>query len=132
MAFTDENFAKVEAAAAILFGAMGLPEVRYPDGTEIAPQLEMRRDSGSTPACARSGPFHTRRAPRRPPRRAEIDLVILRESTEGLFASRGKGEVIEDDQARDTKVITRATPSGCSTSPSGSPSAAASAARRAG
>ena len=38
-AFSDENFKKVAAADAILFGAMGLPEVRYPDGTEIAPHL---------------------------------------------------------------------------------------------
>ena len=31
-----------ERADAILFGAMGLPDVRYPDGTEIAPQLTLR------------------------------------------------------------------------------------------
>ena len=43
-AFSDENFKKTEAADAILFGAMGLPDVRYADGTEIAPHLEMRRD----------------------------------------------------------------------------------------
>ena len=42
-ALSDENFRKAEAADAILFGAMGLPDVRYPDGTEIAPHLEMRR-----------------------------------------------------------------------------------------
>ena len=29
-------------ADAILFGAMGWPDIRYPDGTEIAPQLDMR------------------------------------------------------------------------------------------
>ena len=40
---------------------------------------------------------------------AKIDLIILRECTEGLFASRGKGEVIDDREARDTLVITRAT-----------------------
>ena len=49
------------AADAILFGAMGWPAIRYPDGTEIAPQLDLRvelelyagraagaRDSGNT------------------------------------------------------------------------------------
>jgi 3-isopropylmalate dehydrogenase len=35
--------------------------------------------------------------------------VVLRESTEGLFASAGKGEVIEDREARETLVITRST-----------------------
>jgi 3-isopropylmalate dehydrogenase len=43
------------------------------------------------------------------PRAAQIDLVVLRESTEGLFASRDKGVVIADREARDTMVITRPT-----------------------
>jgi 3-isopropylmalate dehydrogenase len=38
-----------------------------------------------------------------------MDFVILRESTEGLFWARGRGEVIGDAEARDTMVITRAT-----------------------
>ena len=29
-------------ADAILLGAMGLPDVRYPDGTEVQPHLDMR------------------------------------------------------------------------------------------
>jgi 3-isopropylmalate dehydrogenase len=41
------------------------------------------------------------------PRAADIDLVIVRESTEGLFASRNRGEVTAD-AASDTLVITRA------------------------
>ena len=41
------------------------------------------------------------------PRAKEIDLVVVRESTEGLFASRGKGVVEDDREARDTMVITR-------------------------
>ena len=40
---------------------------------------------------------------------ASLDLVIVRESTEGLFASRGKGTVEDDRIARDTMVITRET-----------------------
>ena len=36
-----------------------------------------------------------------------LDFVIIRESTEGLFASRGKGVVENDREARDTLVITR-------------------------
>ena len=41
-AFTDAAMRECERADAILFGAMGLPDVRYPDGTEIAPQLDIR------------------------------------------------------------------------------------------
>src|SRR5947209_19776403 len=37
-----------------------------------------------------------------------IDLVVVRESTEGLFASMGKG-VVTEDEARETLVMTRKT-----------------------
>jgi 3-isopropylmalate dehydrogenase len=37
-----------------------------------------------------------------------IDLVVIRESTEGLFASMGKG-VVTENEARETLVITRKT-----------------------
>jgi 3-isopropylmalate dehydrogenase len=37
-----------------------------------------------------------------------IDLVIIRESTEGLFASAGKG-VVNEDRASETLIITRKT-----------------------
>ena len=95
------------AADAVLFGAMGWPEIRYPDGTEIAPQLDLRIEldlyAGVRPARALPGiPL-----PLADPRARDIDLVVVRESTEGLFASRGKGELIDDREARDTMVITR-------------------------
>jgi 3-isopropylmalate dehydrogenase len=109
VALSDEALKQAGEADAILFGAMGLPDVRYPDGTEIAPQLDMRFHfelyagvrpvkavPGSTPVLSH-------------PRAGEIDLVIIRESTEGLFASRGKGVVENDEVARDTMVSTRQT-----------------------
>ena len=87
---------------------MGWPAIRYPDGTEIAPQLDLRVAlelyAGVRPARAIPGiPL-----PLADPRARDIDLVVVRESTEGLFASRGRGEVIDDREARDTMVITRA------------------------
>ncbi len=95
------------AADAILFGAMGWPEIRYDDGTEIAPQLDLRVAldlyAGVRPARALPGI----RLPLADPRAREIDLVVVRESTEGLFASRGKGTLDDDREARDTMVITR-------------------------
>jgi 3-isopropylmalate dehydrogenase len=96
------------AADAILFGAMGWPAIRYPDGTEIAPQLDLRVRlelyAGVRPVRAIPGiplPLADARA-------NDIDLVVVRESTEGLFASRGKGVIVDDREARDTMVITRA------------------------
>lgn len=94
-------------ADAMLFGAMGWPDIRYPDGTEIAPQLDMRMAYGLY-----AGVRPIRAIPGTPPvlaheRWKDIDFVIVRESTEGMFASRGKGEIIDDLEARDTQVITR-------------------------
>jgi len=94
-------------ADAILFGAMGWPDIRFPDGTEIAPQLDIRMAFGLY-----AGVRPIRAIPGTPPvlaheRWKDIDLVIVRESTEGMFASRGKGEIIDDKEARDTQVITR-------------------------
>jgi len=107
-ALPDATFAAAERADAILFGAMGWPEIRYPDGTEIAPQLDLRVRlelyAGVRPARAIPGvPL-----PLADPRARSIDLVLVRESTEGLFASRGRGVVEDDREARDTMVITRA------------------------
>ena len=97
------------AADAILLGAAGLPEVRYPDGTEIAPQVELRfllnLYAGVRPIRALPG-VPTVLAD---PRARDIDFVLIRESTEGLFAARGKGVLVEDREARDTMVITRET-----------------------
>jgi len=107
-ALPEASFAAAQAADAILFGAMGWPEIRYPDGTEIAPQLDLRLElglyAGVRPARAIPGV----RLPLADPRAQSIDLVVVRESTEGLFASRGKGVIDDDREARDTMVITRA------------------------
>jgi 3-isopropylmalate dehydrogenase len=108
-ALSEENFRKAEAADAILFGAMGLPDVRYPDGTEIAPHLEMRREFGLFAGVRPVKAYPNAHLPLADPRAGAIDLVILRESTEGLFASRGRGTVEDDREARDVMVITRAT-----------------------
>jgi 3-isopropylmalate dehydrogenase len=108
-AMDEPTFERARAADAILLGAMGWPGIRYPDGTEIAPQLDLRFRLGLY-----AGVRPIRALPGVPtaladPRAAGIDMVILRESTEGLFAARGKGVIIEDREARDTMVITRAT-----------------------
>jgi 3-isopropylmalate dehydrogenase len=107
-ALPEATLAAARAADAILFGAMGWPEIRYPDGTEIAPQLDLRVEldlyAGVRPARAIPGVA----LPLADPRARTIDLVVLRESTEGLFVSRGKGVVNGDVDARDTLLITRA------------------------
>jgi 3-isopropylmalate dehydrogenase len=99
-------------ADAIFLGAMGLPAIRHRDGTEISPHLRLRDIyqlyAGVRPVRAYPN------APQRlaDPRAREIDLVILRESTEGLFYSaavHGRSEVVDNEQVSDVLRITRAT-----------------------
>jgi 3-isopropylmalate dehydrogenase len=97
-------------ADAILLAAMGLPSVRYPDGTEIAPQLELREAfdlyAGVRPVKTVAGvPL-----PLADPRGQALDIVLIRESTEGLFYCRGKTKIADDDSfASDEMRITRHT-----------------------
>src|SRR5438105_7543539 len=104
----DSTVRLCEEADAILLGACGLPSVRYPDNTEIAPQVELRFHfdlyAGVRPARLIPGVP----SPIIGADQLGIDLVLIRESTEGLFASMGKG-VVTHDEARETLVITRKT-----------------------
>ena len=102
-------FEAARGADAILLGAMGLPSVRLPSGTEIAPHLRMREEFGLF-----AGVRPVKAYPNTPRRLADeraskIDLIVLRESTEGLFYTQGRGEVIGDSEARETLRITRTT-----------------------
>ena len=53
------------------------------------------------PACGRAGSFPASPSPIVGAAERGIDLVVIRESTEGLFASMGKGVVTDDRSARD-------------------------------
>lgn len=105
-----------EAAAgeadAIFLGAIGLPSIRHDDGTEISPHLRLREMfqlyAGVRPIKAYPN------APQRlaDPRGADIDLIVLRESTEGLFYSaavHNRCPVDTDDEVQDILRITRPT-----------------------
>ncbi|MEL6620109.1 MAG: isocitrate/isopropylmalate family dehydrogenase [Pseudomonadota bacterium] len=103
---------RAAAADAIFLGAIGLPTVRHADGTEISPHLRLRERFGLYAGVRPVKAYPN--APQRlaDPRAAGIDLVILRESTEGLFysaAATGRTDIRGDDEVRDTMRITRAT-----------------------
>ena len=104
--FPEAHFEQAQNADAILLGAMGLPDVRYPDGREIAPQLELRDRldlyAGVRPVKVYPGipPVLTSE------KYSEIDFVLVRESTEGLFAFRTQG-TIQDNVAQEVLQITR-------------------------
>jgi 3-isopropylmalate dehydrogenase len=111
-------------ADAILLGAMGLPNVRWPDGKEMTPQIDLRekfqlycglrpirlyherdtplkRFGGFSNAEAVSG-----RLPSTLPN--TIDFVIIRESTEGLFSARLAKMDPAKEEVSDVLRITRA------------------------
>jgi 3-isopropylmalate dehydrogenase len=98
-----------EKADAILLGAMGLPSVRYPNGTEVAPHLEFRERfdlyAGVRPIRVLPGTP----VPLADPRAREIDCVLVRESTEGLFAARTLTRREGNDAVYDTMRISRNT-----------------------
>ncbi len=99
-------------ADAMFLGAIGRPSIRHTDGTEISPHLRLRDKFGLYAGIRPVKAYPN--APQRlaDPRAAGIDMVILRESTEGLFYSavaNGGGEVIGDTEVRDTLRITRDT-----------------------
>jgi len=110
-AFPAASMQACRRADAILFGAMGWPDIRYPDGTEIAPQLDLRFEldlyAGVRPIRAIPGlplPLAAERA-------RDIDFVIVRESTEGWFHARGRSAMGTsaggDEAVHDTGEITR-------------------------
>ncbi|MEM9221405.1 MAG: isocitrate/isopropylmalate family dehydrogenase [Pseudomonadota bacterium] len=107
--FSDEAKSACEAADGIYLGAIGLPSVRKADGTEIVPQIELRfmfdLYAGVRPTRAIPGVP----TPLADPRAEKIDFALVRESTEGLFASVGKGVIEGNERAIDTQIITRAT-----------------------
>ena len=99
-------------ADAIFLGAIGLPSIRHKDGTEISPHLRLRDRYGLY-----AGVRPVKAYPNAPQRLAapdaqKIDLVLIRESTEGLFYSaavHGRSKFEGDQAVEETLRISRST-----------------------
>jgi 3-isopropylmalate dehydrogenase len=96
-------------ADAIFKGPSGLPEVRLPDGTEAGVLGGRLRNGLDLYVNLRPIKLYpnvpTALANRQP---GDIDWMMVRENTEGLYASRGNGVVANTGQAAtDTLMITR-------------------------
>ena len=92
---------------AVLLGAMGLPDVRRPNGVEMAPQLDLREHFELYAAFVRSSCFTASIRRSRRARPGAIDLVIVRESTEGLFSGRKGSSSLADAEACDVMRVSR-------------------------
>lgn len=104
----EDTFLACRDMHAILHGAAGLPGVVYPDGTEVGNDLHLRLRF-RLDLYANMRPVKLLKGVRSPLRDVEggIDYVIIRENTEGLYASRGAGVLLRGEVASDTLVVTR-------------------------
>jgi 3-isopropylmalate dehydrogenase len=105
----EATFQACKQAHAILHGAAGLPGVTYADGTEVGNdlhlQLRFKLDlfANVRPIRLYAGVKSTLADWKA----GQIDYVIVRENTEGLYASRGAGVNLRDELVTDTLVMTR-------------------------
>lgn len=103
----DSAFDICRQSDAVLLGAMGMPSVRWPDGREMTPQIDLRERldlyNGLRPIylyAAEDSPLKKHQA-------GDIDFVLVRENTEGLFAARTDPQEQTREEARDVMLITR-------------------------
>jgi 3-isopropylmalate dehydrogenase len=103
----EDTFDRLKAFDTILLGAMGLPDVRWPGGVEMTPQLDLRERLDLYCGLRPIRLYHADDSPLKSAAAGEIDLLIVRESTEGLFSSRKNGADHGLPEAGDTMRITR-------------------------
>lgn len=94
-------------ADAILLGAMGWPGVCCAGGREIAPQLDLREQLDLYCGLRPIRLFYAADTPLADRRAGEIDLVIVRENTEGLFSSRHARPAAGVDEVSDELRVSR-------------------------
>lgn len=104
------TLARIREADAILLGAMGLPDVRWPNGVEMTPQIDLREKLDLYNGVRPIRLFHPSHSPLRAPGaagRPTINFVIVRENCEGLFSARLAPRPTGRDHETDTLTITR-------------------------
>ncbi|MET3505400.1 isocitrate/isopropylmalate dehydrogenase family protein [Halalkalibacter oceani] len=105
--FPDLSYKACQESHAIFLGSMGIPEVVEKDGTEVQGQVILRLRfeldlfAGVRPVRLYPGvktPLENKQ---------DIDFVIVRENTEGLFSSFRGGSEIVNEVVADTMMISR-------------------------
>lgn len=99
-------------ADAIFLGAIGLPSIRHHDGTEISPHLRLRDRYGLYAGVRPVKAYPNAPQKLAAPEAKNIDLVLIRESTEGLFytaAVHHRSKIEGDEAVEETMRITRTT-----------------------
>ncbi|MFE7421703.1 isocitrate/isopropylmalate dehydrogenase family protein [Rhodococcus sp. NPDC057529] len=103
---SEHTMHAIGEADAVLLGAAGLPDVRTSEGTEATPQIDIRERYGLfaslRPAILFAGVPTKIKA-------EQVNMLVIRETTEGLFAGRHDAAEASDTEASDRLTITRAT-----------------------
>ncbi|HWM36544.1 MAG TPA: isocitrate/isopropylmalate family dehydrogenase [Streptomyces sp.] len=105
-ALPADALGRLRAADGVLKGPVGLPDVRHPDGTEAGLLGGLLRLGLDTFANVRPMRLLPGIAGATRHRAGEIDYVIVRENTEGLYLSRGAGAATPH-AAADQLMVTR-------------------------
>ncbi len=100
----EQTIEMCRQADAVLLGAMGIPQVRWADGREMAPQVDLREIFGLYAGVRPTKLYNAAHSPLKKP---VIDYVLVRESTEGLFSTRLRPRVAGADEVRDEMLVTR-------------------------
>ncbi|MFJ4029057.1 isocitrate/isopropylmalate dehydrogenase family protein [Paenarthrobacter sp. NPDC089989] len=103
---TAADMDEIGKAHAVLFGAMGLPDVRGPEGLELGAQVEMRAHYGLFSSLR---PVRLFPGVESPLKAKDIDMLVIRETSEGMFAGLADHHEPSDETASDRMTITRAT-----------------------
>ncbi len=103
---TAADMDEIGKSDAVLFGAMGLPDVRGPDGLELGAQVEMR---AHYELFASLRPVRLFPGVESPVKAKHIDMLVIRETSEGMFAGLADKHEPDNESASDRMTITRST-----------------------
>jgi 3-isopropylmalate dehydrogenase len=107
IAFPEESRKACWEADAIFFGATGLPDVARPNGTGISLAWDLRRSMDLFAGVRPITLFNGGLSPLKGRKPGSIRFTIVRENTEGIYATRDSGTVLHDDVAVNTIIVTR-------------------------
>jgi 3-isopropylmalate dehydrogenase len=104
----EATFERLNEFDAVLLGAMGLPGVRWPSGIEMTPQIDLRERLDLYCGLRPIRLYHGSHSPLKGLEAGAIDLMLVRENTEGLFVSRldplDRGAGFAEDRLRITRT----------------------------
>lgn len=103
----EKAFESCRHCDAVLLGAMGLPDVRWPDGREMTPQIDLRERLDLYAGVRPIYLYHPDDSPLKGYEAGAIDFVIVRENCEGLFSTRLQRFQTDDTEVSDVLKVTR-------------------------